>query len=83
MIQNAIVYEFLVLGGIAGLVAATVAEVSLFLLQTNLFKMDWHLHWELWFIGPSIGALFVALVGGISTRSLMKMTPTELIRQLS
>lgn len=83
MIQNAIVFEFLILGGIAGLVAATVADVSLYLLQSQLFEMDWHLHTELWLIGPLSGALFVALVGGVSTRSLMKMTPTELIRQLS
>jgi putative ABC transport system permease protein len=48
-----------------------------------MFDMSWQLHPELWLIGPVSGAIFVALVGGLSTRGLMKMTPSELIRQLS
>jgi len=83
MIQNAITLEFLSLGAIAGFIAATVADVSLFLLQWQVFDMSWTLHWELWLIGPISGATFVALVGALSTRSLLKMTPNELIRQLS
>lgn len=83
MIQNAITFEFLSLGAIAGLIAAIVAEVSLYLLQSQLFNMDWVPHPELWLIGPLSGGVFVALVGTISTRSLLKMTPNELIRQLS
>ena len=83
MIQNAITLEFLSLGAIAGFIAATVAEVSLFLLQWQVFDMDWNWHWPLWLIGPATGALFVSLVGALSTRSLLKMTPNDLIRQLS
>lgn len=83
MIQNAITIEFLALGGIAGVIAAIVAEASLFMLQWQMFEMDWQLHPELWLIGPLSGALFVALVGNLSTRSLMKMTPNQMIRQLS
>lgn len=83
MIQNAITIEFLALGGIAGVIAAIVAEVSLFMLQWQMFEMDWQPHPELWLIGPLSGALFVALVGNLSTRSLMKMTPNQMIRQLS
>lgn len=83
MIQNAITIEFLALGGIAGIIAAIVAEVSLYLLQWQMFEMEWQMHPELWLIGPLSGALFVALVGNFSTRSLMKMTPNQLIRQLS
>lgn len=83
MIQNAITIEFLALGAIAGVIAATVAEVSLFLLQSQLFDMSWQLHPELWLIGPASGALFVALVGNLSTRGLLRMTPNQMIRQLS
>lgn len=82
-IQNAITIEFLSLGAISGVIAAIVAEVSLFMLQWQMFEMDWQVHWELWLIGPLSGALFVALVGNLSTRSLMRMTPNQLIRQLS
>ena len=83
MIQNAITIEFLALGGIAGLIAAIVAEVSLYLLQWQMFEMEWQPHPELWLIGPLSGSLFVALVGNFSTRSLMKMTPNQMIRLLS
>lgn len=83
LIQSAIIIEFLSLGAIAGFIAATVADFSLFLLQWQIFEMTWTLHWELWLIGPAIGAGFVATVGALSTRSLMKMSPNELIRHLS
>lgn len=83
LIQKAIIIEFVSLGAIAGLIAATVADFSLFLLQWQMFDMSWSIHWELWLIGPTIGAVFVASVGAWSTRSLMKMSPNQLIRQLS
>ena len=83
IIRNAITYEFISLGGIAGFIAALVAEFSLYLLQTYSFKMDWVWHWELWLIGPLVGAAFVAIIGSLSTRSLLKITPSELIRQLA
>ena len=83
VIRNAISYEFISLGAISGFIAASVAEFSLYLLQTYSFKMTWVLHWELWIIGPLSGAVFVAVVGSLSTRSLLKITPSELIRQLA
>ena len=82
-IQNAITIEFLSLGAISGIIAAVVAEASLFMLQWQMFDMAWQPHPELWLIGPLSGAGFVALVGNLSTRSLLKMTPNDLIRQLS
>lgn len=83
VIQSAIIIEFLSLGAIAGFIAAAVAEFSLYLLQTLIFDMDWGMHWALWLIGPVIGAGFVAAVGALSTRSLLKMSPNQLIRHLS
>ncbi|MDA8621475.1 FtsX-like permease family protein [Psychrosphaera sp.] len=83
VIRNAISYEFISLGAISGFIAASVAEFSLYLLQTYSFKMTWVIHWELWIIGPLSGAVFVAVVGSLSTRSLLKITPSELIRQLA
>ena len=83
MIKNAIAFEFAILGGLAGLIAATVADVSLYFMQTYVFKISWSLHSELWLIGIGSGAAFVTIVGVFSTRSLLKITPSELIRQLS
>lgn len=83
LIQSAILIEFLSLGAIAGFIAATVADVSLFMLQWRMFEMTWTIHYELWLIGPAIGAFFVAAVGVWSTRSLMNMSPNQLIRHLS
>ena len=83
MIRNAITLEFLSLGAVAGFIAALVAESSLVAIQHFMFDMTWRPHWDLWLIGPLSGAMFVAIVGSISTRSLMKITPSELIRQLA
>ena len=83
MIRNAITLEFLSLGAVAGFIAALVAESSLVANQHFMFDMTWRPNWDLWLIGPLSGAMFVAIVGSISTRSLMKITPSELIRQLA
>ena len=83
VIRNAITLEFLSLGAVAGLIAALVAESSLIAIQHFMFDMVWTPHWDIWLIGPLSGALFVSIVGSISTRSLLRITPTELIRQLA
>lgn len=83
LIQRAILLEFMALGAIAGIIAAAIAELSLLLLQTMWFDMQWQPHWSLWFIGPVSGSAFVATVGVISTKLMLKMTPSQLIRQLS
>lgn len=83
VIRNAITLEFLSLGAIAGFIAALVAESSLIAIQHFMFDMVWTPHWDIWVIGPLSGAVFVAVVGAISTRSLLRITPTQLIRQLA
>lgn len=75
--------EFALLGGIAGLIAAAAAELSLAAIVEQLFAGGAQLHPWLWLAGPLGGASLVALLGvGYSARSV-GLPPLQLLRQLS
>ena len=74
--------EFGVLGGLAGLLAASGAELALFLLQQRMFEAPFGLHWELWLVGPLVGALLVASLGVAYTRRSITQPPLQVLSNL-
>ena len=82
-IQRAIVIEFMILGAVAGFIAALMAEISILSLQYFVFDMAIAGHPKLWAMGVISGAFFISAVGMFSTKSLMKLSPSRLIRHLS
>jgi len=74
--------EFGVLGGLAGLLAASGAELALFLLQQRMFEAPFGLHWELWLAGPLVGALLVASLGVAYTRRSITQPPLQVLSNL-
>ena len=74
--------EFGVLGGLAGLLAASGAELALFLLQQRMFEAPFGLHWELWLVGPLLGALLVASLGVAYTRRSITQPPLQVLSNL-
>ena len=63
MIIKSLAFEFLVLGAMAGLVAALGAEVSVFYLETEVFELQYAMSPELWVLGPLVGAVLIAAIG--------------------
>ncbi|RKF19725.1 FtsX-like permease family protein [Alginatibacterium sediminis] len=82
LLRNAIFYEFFLLGAIAGLMAAISAQVIIALLQIWVLSMPLSINWMLWLVGPLSGGLLVAISGWLSTRSLLRLKPSQLVRQL-
>lgn len=82
LLSRAVTYEFLILGALAGLIATLAMEISIFLLQTQVFSMEPSVHWRFWLLGPLLGAGVVAVLGGLTCRRLLRQRTATLIRNL-
>ena len=83
LIKLATLYEFLLLGAIAGLVAAMVSDITLLIIQQQLFDLEGRLHPYIWLLGPGSGALFVGSIGYIMVAQTMRQNTQGLLRKLS
>jgi putative ABC transport system permease protein len=81
LLRNSILLEFVALGAIAGLMASVAMELSVYLLQSYLFKMQTSFHFEYWLLGIVAGAGFVGIVGLLSCWRLLNMSSVTLIRR--
>ena len=83
LIKLATLYEFLLLGAIAGLVAAMVSDITLLIIQQQLFDLEGRLHPYIWLLGPGSGALFVGSIGYTMVAQTMRQNTQGLLRKLS
>lgn len=81
LLRNSILLEFVALGTIAGLMASVAMELTVYLLQSYLFKMQTSFHFEYWLLGIVAGASFVGVVGLLSCWRLLNMSSVTLIRR--
>lgn len=83
LIASSLTAEFAALGLFAGLVAVVGAEVTVLILQTQVFELGASLHPWLWVTGPIIGALLILVVGILGTRQLIAAPPITVLRGLN
>jgi putative ABC transport system permease protein len=74
--------EFLTLGALAGLVAATGATVIGYVLADRTFNIPFGWNPWIWLIGIGGGAIGVAFAGWLGTRGTLRQTPLAVLRQL-
>lgn len=82
MIRASVLFEFLIIGAVAGVMAALANEITLWLLQKQIFQMQGNLHPEYWVLAPVAGAMVVGLLGAISCRRLLSLNTSHLLRQM-
>lgn len=82
LISGSLLIEFAVLGLLAGLVAAVGAELTTYILNSQVFGLPTRSHWWLWLAGPLAGLLIIATLGYLSTRSLVRTPPMLALRSL-
>lgn len=75
--------EFTLLGAVAGVIAVLGAEALLFGLQSKVFNMPMAAHYELWLVGPLMGAFLVGALGVWSCRKVVVTPPGVVLRELS
>ncbi|WP_029771700.1 ABC transporter permease, partial [Pseudoalteromonas sp. TB51] len=83
LIKNATLYEFLLLGGLAGFVAALFSDVALLIVQQQMFDLAGKLHPTIWLIGPVSGGVFVAALGYFMIARKLKQNTQGLVRALA
>ena len=76
------VAEFLVLGVLAGLLAAAGATATGYVLSDRVFQIPFSANPIVWLLGIGGGALTVTLAGWLGTRGMLRMPPLAVIRQL-
>jgi putative ABC transport system permease protein len=83
LIASSLTAEFAALGLFAGVVAVVGAEVTVLILQTQVFELKAAVHPWLWIAGPLIGAALILLVGILGTRQLIAAPPITVLRGLN
>ena len=82
LIASSLAVEFAALGLFAGIVAVVGAEVTVLILQTQVFELGAEVHPWLWLLGPLLGALLILIVGLLGTRRLVSAPPITVLRGL-
>jgi len=83
LLSRSVTYEFLILGAISGLIATLAMELSLWILQTQVFEMAATIHWRFWLVGPLAGAIVVGTLGRLACARLVRRNTAQLIRKLA
>ncbi len=74
--------EFLLLGSLAGLIAAAGATATGWALADRVFKIPFEANPMVWIYGLVGGAIAVTLAGWLGTRGTMRQPPLAVMRQL-
>lgn len=82
LIRSSVVFEFLIIGSVAGLMAAVANELTLYLLQTQIFQMTGSIHLEYWVLAPIVGAVVVGVLGAAGCWRLLALNTSQLLRRL-
>jgi putative ABC transport system permease protein len=83
LIAGSLAAEFALLGLFAGVVAVVGAEVTVAVLQRQVFGLGMDVHPWLWLTGPLVGAVLILVVGMLGTRSLVSTPPMLVLRDLN
>lgn len=79
-VRQAVVVEFLILGAIAGVLAAAFASVVAWALSRFVFELPFVLNPWMWIIGVVGGAIGIAAAGYLATRSVLHTPPIVALR---
>jgi putative ABC transport system permease protein len=82
LIRASVLFEFVIIGLVAGAMAALSNELSLYLLQTQVFQMQASLHWQYWLLAPVVGAAVVGVLGALGCWRLLRLNTSHLLRQM-
>jgi putative ABC transport system permease protein len=83
LVLGSLTIEFCVLGCFAGLLATFGSEITVYVLETEIFELDYSLNPDLWLIGPFTGMLLIGVVGVLATLKVVKTPPSTVLRELT
>jgi len=80
-LSQAQLIEFLLVGALAGLLAATGAAAMGWALATFQFKFDWHFDATVWLVGLVAGSGCAIAGGWLGLRSVLQKPPLQTLRE--
>jgi len=81
LLHRAVLAEFILLGLLAGLLAALTASAVAWGLSSWVFEMPWHFNPWILLAGLLVGGLIIPLFGMLATRRVLHTPPLLLLRQ--
>lgn len=82
-IRQLIIFEYIWLGLLAGILAVLSTELLSGVLYVQIFEVDWEPHWALWMGTPFSAVVAIVLSGWLASRPVMDASPTRLLREVS
>ena len=79
-VLSGVATEFVAIGLLSGILAASGASLAGFFLAENLFNLDYKFSLSLWLAGPLAGMLFVGLSGIAATWRVINHAPVNVLR---
>ena len=79
-VRHAVIAEFAILGGIAGLLAAIFASVIAWSLSRFVFELPYHFNLWLWVLAVIGGAVGISIAGYLATRKVLHTPPVVALR---
>ena len=79
-VLSGVAMEFVAIGLLAGVLAATGASLASYLVAEKLFELDYQFNLMLWLTGPIAGMLFVGISGMVATWRVITHAPINVLR---
>jgi putative ABC transport system permease protein len=79
-ILQGVAIEFVVLGGLAGILAALGATAVSYVLAEKVFNLDFSVSPVLWLVGMVMGCVVVGVTGTLATRKAVNEPPVVVLR---
>ena len=83
LVLGSLLIEFCALGLFAGLLATIGSEVTVFMLETRVFELEYAVNPHLWVLGPVVGMVLIGLAGILATRRLVETPPATVLREVA
>ena len=74
--------EFMLIGVLAGILAAIGTELIVYLLYTRAFDLEYRFKWPVWVAAPVVGGVLIGLAGYLGTRRVVEHSPLAVLREL-
>jgi putative ABC transport system permease protein len=83
ILTGALALEFAALGAGAGLLSVAGAELTAWILQSQVLELRYHSTPELWPVAIVGGVLLIASFGVVSCRRATRVAPLRVLRELA
>ncbi len=82
LVLGSLLIEFCALGLFAGILATIGSEITVFMLETQVFELEYSVNPQLWLLGPVVGVVLIGAAGILATRRVVETPPASVLREL-